>query len=143
MGDALDSALAAAQIGLYKAELIWPSVPWTDVDHVERETLERVHWFNTQRSHEATDDLTPDTQSKPTTLHESASPRPAETPNEASRIAGAAQTGVGSPRSAYCWRAARISWTWATDQSPMAVVSAPAPTPSSVSAYSTLGGTVG
>lgn len=59
VGDAFDNALAESQIGLYKAELIWPDGPWIDVDHVERETLEWVHWFNTQRSHEAIDDLTP------------------------------------------------------------------------------------
>ena len=59
VGDAYDNALAESQIGLYKAELIWPDGPWQDVDQVERETLEWVHWFNTERSHEGIDDLTP------------------------------------------------------------------------------------
>jgi putative transposase len=59
VGDAYDNALAESQIGLYKAELIWPDGPWRDVDHVEYETLEWVHWFNTQRTHEGIDDLTP------------------------------------------------------------------------------------
>jgi putative transposase len=59
VGDAYDNALAESQIGLYKAELIWVDGPWRDVDHVERETLEWIHWFNTERSHEGIDDLTP------------------------------------------------------------------------------------
>jgi putative transposase len=59
VGDAYDNALAESQIGLYKAELIWPDGPWRDCDHVEVGTLEWVDWFNTQRPHEAVDDLTP------------------------------------------------------------------------------------
>jgi putative transposase len=59
VGDAYDNALAESQIGLYKAELIWVDGPWQDCDHVERETLEWVHWFNTDRTHEGIDDLTP------------------------------------------------------------------------------------
>jgi putative transposase len=59
VGDAYDNALAESQIGLYKAELIWPDGPWRDCDRVEVGTLEWVDWFNTQRPHEAIDDLTP------------------------------------------------------------------------------------
>ena len=59
VGDAYDNALAESQIGLYKTELIRPEGPWRDVDHVELATLEWVDWFNTERSHESIDDLTP------------------------------------------------------------------------------------
>jgi putative transposase len=59
VGDAYDNALAESQIGLYKAELIRVDGPWRDCDHVERDTMEWVHWFNTQRPHESIDDLTP------------------------------------------------------------------------------------
>lgn len=59
VGDAYDNALAESQIGLYKSELIWVDGPWRDVEHVEYETLEWVHWFNTERTHEGIDDLTP------------------------------------------------------------------------------------
>jgi putative transposase len=59
VGDAYDNALAESQIGLYKAELIRPEGPWRGVEHVELETLNWVDWFNTERSHEALDDLTP------------------------------------------------------------------------------------
>ena len=59
VGDAYDNALAESQIGLYKSELINADGPWRDLEHVERETLNWVHWFNTERSHEALADLTP------------------------------------------------------------------------------------
>ncbi|UYM05629.1 IS3 family transposase [Solicola gregarius] len=59
VGDAYDSALAESQIGLYKSELIWPHGPWRNREHVEIETLDWVHWFNHQRTHESVDDLTP------------------------------------------------------------------------------------
>ena len=59
VGDAYDNALAESQIGLYKAELIRPEGPWRGVEHVELETLNWVDWFNTDRPHEALDDLTP------------------------------------------------------------------------------------
>jgi putative transposase len=59
IGDAYDNALAESQIGLYKSELIWPHGPWRNHDHVEIETLNWVHWFNTERPHESIDDLTP------------------------------------------------------------------------------------
>jgi putative transposase len=59
VGDAYDNALAESQIGLYKTELINPLGPWRDRQHVEIDTLDWVHWFNTQRPHEALDDLTP------------------------------------------------------------------------------------
>jgi putative transposase len=58
VGDAYDNALAESQIGLYKSELI-NRQPWKDVEHVEIGTLDWVHWFNTERTHESIDDLTP------------------------------------------------------------------------------------
>jgi putative transposase len=59
VGDAYDNALAESQIGLYKTELIRPEGPWRDVEHVEVETLNWADWFNTERIHEAIDDMTP------------------------------------------------------------------------------------
>lgn len=59
VGDAYDNALAESQIGIYKTELIRPEGPWRDVEHVEIETLNWVHWFNHERTHESVDDLTP------------------------------------------------------------------------------------
>jgi putative transposase len=59
VGDAYDNALAETQIGLYKAELIWPEGPWRGLEQVEVDTLNWVHWFNNERPHEAIDDLTP------------------------------------------------------------------------------------
>jgi putative transposase len=59
VGDAYDNALAESQIGAYKTELIRPDGPWRDVEHVEIATLNWVHWFNHQRTHESVDDLTP------------------------------------------------------------------------------------
>jgi putative transposase len=59
VGDAYDNALAESQIGLYKSELIWPGGPWRGRDHVEIQTLDWVHWFNTERTHESIDDFTP------------------------------------------------------------------------------------
>lgn len=59
VGDAYDNAMAESQIGAYKTELIQPEGPWRDVDHVEFDTLNWVHWFNHERTHESVDDLTP------------------------------------------------------------------------------------
>jgi putative transposase len=59
VGDAYDNALAESQIGIYKTELIGPEGPWESVEDVEINTLEWVHWFNTERPHESIDDLTP------------------------------------------------------------------------------------
>lgn len=53
-----DNALAESQIGLYKSELI-DNQPWRNRGNVEIETLDWVHWFNTERTHESIDDLTP------------------------------------------------------------------------------------
>jgi putative transposase len=36
-----------------------PGGPWHDQQHVEAGTLEWVTWFNTERTHQAIDDLTP------------------------------------------------------------------------------------
>jgi putative transposase len=59
VGDAYDNALAETTIGLFKTELIKTEGPWRDLDHVEAATLDWVHWYNTDRTHEAVDDLTP------------------------------------------------------------------------------------
>ena len=59
VGDAYDNALAESQIGIFKSELIWPHGPWRDRDHLESAVLDWVTWFNTDRTHEAIDDLTP------------------------------------------------------------------------------------
>ena len=58
VGDVYDNALAETTIRLYKTELIRAEGPWHDVSHVEAATLEWVHWYNTERTHEAIDDLT-------------------------------------------------------------------------------------
>jgi putative transposase len=60
VGDALDNALAETTVGSFKNELIRRNGPWRDADHVEVETLQWVHWFNTDRPHEYLDDLTPE-----------------------------------------------------------------------------------
>lgn len=60
VGDAYDNALAESTVGSFKNELIRRQGPWRDVDHVELETLNWVHWFNTERPHEYLDDLTPE-----------------------------------------------------------------------------------
>ncbi len=59
VGDAYDNALAETHMGLYKSELIWPDGPWQGHNDVETATLDWVHWFNTERSHESIQDLTP------------------------------------------------------------------------------------
>jgi putative transposase len=59
VGDAYDNALAETTIGLYKTELIKAEGPWRDIGQVEAATLEWVHWYNTERTHQAIDDLTP------------------------------------------------------------------------------------
>lgn len=48
-GDAYDNAMAETINGLYKAEVVWRQGPWKSREEVERATLSRVHWFNTQR----------------------------------------------------------------------------------------------
>ena len=59
VGDAYDNALAESHMGLYKSELINAHGPWRGCEHVEIETLDWVHWFNTERPHDSIDDLTP------------------------------------------------------------------------------------
>jgi len=59
VGDAYDNALAESHMGLYKSELIHPYGPWKDHQHVEIETLDWIHWFNTERPHASIQDLTP------------------------------------------------------------------------------------
>jgi putative transposase len=58
VGDALDSALAESQIGLFKTELIRRRCPWKNVDDVGLATLEWVDWHNNRRLHTACHDLT-------------------------------------------------------------------------------------
>jgi putative transposase len=60
VGDAYDNALAETTVGSFKNELIRRQGPWRDADHIEVETLQWVHWFNTERPHDYLDDLTPD-----------------------------------------------------------------------------------
>ena len=60
VGDAYDNALAESTVGSFKNELIRRQGPWRNVDQVEIETLNWVHWFNTERPHEYLYDLTPE-----------------------------------------------------------------------------------
>ena len=59
VGDAYDNALAESQIGCYKTELINTDGPWRTLAQVEAATMAWVFWFNTERTHESVDDLTP------------------------------------------------------------------------------------
>lgn len=52
-GDSYDNALAETVNGLYKTELIYRKPAWPSVTEVEFETMRWVHWWNTQRLHEA------------------------------------------------------------------------------------------
>ena len=58
VGDSYDNALAETVNGLYKAELIY-SQSWASLMDVEFATLNWVHWYNTQRLHEALNYHTP------------------------------------------------------------------------------------
>lgn len=58
-GDSYDNALAENINGSYKTELIYNRGPWRTVEDVELATLAWVHWWNTQRIHEALDYVTP------------------------------------------------------------------------------------
>ena len=49
VGDSYDNALAETIIGLFKAEVIWNSGPWRNIEDVEFATLEWVDWFNNRR----------------------------------------------------------------------------------------------
>jgi putative transposase len=53
------TALAEAEIGLFKTELIHRHGPWRNLDAVEIATLEWVDWHNHRRLHSACHDLTP------------------------------------------------------------------------------------
>jgi putative transposase len=64
VGDAYDNALAETTVGSFKIELIRRHGPWRDAEHIEVETLQWVHWFNTDRPHEYLDDLTPEQAEK-------------------------------------------------------------------------------
>ena len=55
------NALAESTVGSFKTELIGQQGPWRDIDQIELETLNWVHWFNTERPHAYLDDLTPET----------------------------------------------------------------------------------
>lgn len=58
VGDSYDKALAQTVNGLYKTELIY-SQTWAGVTKVEFATMNRVHWRNTTRLHEALEHHTP------------------------------------------------------------------------------------
>ena len=57
-GDSYDNALAETVIGLYKTELI-NGRSWAGRQHLERETLAYVHWYNHRRLHGACGDVPP------------------------------------------------------------------------------------
>ena len=59
VGDSYDNALAETVNGLYKAELIHAKRVWESVEAVEMATMGWVHWWNTQRLHEALGYRTP------------------------------------------------------------------------------------
>ncbi len=59
VGDADDTALAEAVIGLYKTAVIRRRGPWRRCEDVEYATLEWVAWFNTQRLLEPLGDVPP------------------------------------------------------------------------------------
>jgi putative transposase len=59
VADSYDNALAETVNGLYKTELIRRRGPWRTVDDVELATLSWVHWWNTERLHEALGDIPP------------------------------------------------------------------------------------
>lgn len=50
-GDSFDNALAESFNGLYKWELIYPTVRWRGLEDVEWATLTYVDWFNHRRLH--------------------------------------------------------------------------------------------
>ena len=60
VGDAYDNALAETTVGSFKTEMFRRLGPWRDVDHIEVETAQCIHWFNTERPHEYLNDLTPE-----------------------------------------------------------------------------------
>ena len=59
VGDSYDNALAETVNGLYKTELIYSRPVWETASTVELATMGWVHWWNTQRLHEALDYRTP------------------------------------------------------------------------------------
>ena len=59
VGDSYDNAVAEAQFGLYKTELIRRRGPWRGLDHVEVATLEWVDWFNHRRLHTSCGNVPP------------------------------------------------------------------------------------
>lgn len=58
VGDALGNAMAESTIGSFKTELIHHH-GLASRRRVEIATLDRVYWFNTDRSHDGNDDLAP------------------------------------------------------------------------------------
>ena len=59
VGDSYDNALAETIFGLFKAEVIWKSGPWRNIEEVEFATLEWVDWFNHRRLLEPIGDIPP------------------------------------------------------------------------------------
>ena len=53
VGDSYDNALAETVNGLFKAELIHSQRIWESTQAVEIATMGWVHWWNTERLHEA------------------------------------------------------------------------------------------
>jgi len=49
VGDSYDNALPEISNGLYKAEVIHRSGPWTSFEAIEIATLNWVDWFNHRR----------------------------------------------------------------------------------------------
>ncbi len=59
VGDSYDNALAETVNGLFKAELIHSQRIWESTQAVEIATMGWVHWWNTERLHEALGYRTP------------------------------------------------------------------------------------
>ena len=58
-GDSYDNALAESVNGLYKAELIRRRKRWRTLGELELATAAWIHWYNTERLHEACDYVPP------------------------------------------------------------------------------------
>jgi transposase InsO family protein len=49
IGDSYENALAETINGLFKTEIIYPNVPWRNLEEVEFATLKWIDWFNNRR----------------------------------------------------------------------------------------------
>jgi transposase InsO family protein len=61
---------------------------WRDLGQVEAATLDWVHWYNTERTHEAIDDPTPSPQKNSTAVSEQPSNKPDNTKDRVPGIPG-------------------------------------------------------